>query len=138
LTRDDLFGLFGLEPPASADAFQVQKRTGVELEERCAAILESRGRHVQRTPRTRDGGIDLIGTRTDEVGLEQRVFVQCKDHARPVGVEVVRELLGVLPTDGGTRAVIAAPSGLTADAPKLARDRGVTVWDEATLVRLEG
>jgi superfamily II DNA or RNA helicase len=138
LSRDDLFGLFGLEPPASADASQAQKRTGLELEERCAAILTSRGWQVQRTPRTRDGGIDLIGTRTDEVGLEQRIFVQCKDYARLVGVEAVRELLGVLPTDGGTRPVIAAPSGLTQDAAKLARDRGVTVWDEATLVRLEG
>lgn len=138
LSRDDLFGLFGLEPPTIADASQPPKRTGLELEERCAAILESRGWLVQRTPRTRDGGIDLIGTRTDEVGLEQRLFVQCKDYARPVGVEVVRELLGVLPTDGGTRAVIAAPSGLTPDAARLARDRGVTVWDEAMLVRLEG
>ena len=137
LTRDDLFGLFGMEPPVRADASETARRTGLELEERCAAILEARGWEVQRTPRTRDGGVDLIGTRIDEVGLEQRIFVQCKDYARPVGVEVVRELLGVLPLDGTARPIIAAPGGLTADAAKLAEQRNVTVWGEAMLRRLE-
>jgi hypothetical protein len=136
LRREDLFGLFGLEPPAATDAAP-GRQTGLALEERCATILEVRGWEVQRTPRTRDGGVDLIGTRRDEIGLEQRIFVQCKDYARPVGVEVVREVLGVLPTDGSTRPVVAAPSGLTLDASRIARERNVTVWDEATLLRLE-
>ena len=54
---------------------------------------------MERTPRSWEGGIDVIGLRTDEVGIEQRTYVQCKDYSRPVGVQVVRELLGALPTD---------------------------------------
>ena len=130
LTRDDIFGLFGLEPPISSPQPRSANRDGLELEERCAAVLQSRGWDVQRTPRSRDGGIDLIASRIDEVGLTQTLYVQCKDYARPVGVEIVRELLGVLPPDGSVRALIVAAAGLTVDAAKLAERRNVTVWDE--------
>jgi len=136
LTRDEIFGLFGLEAPATAAERRV-KRTGLELEERCANILRARGWSVEQTLRSRDGGIDLIATRIDEIGLEQRIYVQCKDHARAVGVEVVRELLGVIPAGSSIQAVLAAPAGVTADAARLARDRGVRIWDEATLLDLE-
>lgn len=138
LTRDELFGLFGLHlPDRGASTAGQGRRDGLALEARCAAVLRRRGWRVETTPRSRDGGVDLIATRTDEVGIEHRLFVQCKDHARPVGVEVVRELLGVLPAEGG-RAVLAAPSGLTAEAQRLAAQRSVAVWDSAALDRLEG
>jgi SNF2 family DNA or RNA helicase len=137
LTREDLFGLFDLEPPPVSVPPEQRRRTGLELEERCTEILEVRGWRVQRTPRSRDGGIDLIATRFDEVGLEETIYIQCKDYSRPVGVESVRELLGVLPVDGSARPIIAAPAGLTTDAAKLAAGRKVIVWDEANLERLE-
>ncbi len=137
LTRNELFGLFNLEPPVGPETQERSRRTGLQLEERCAAILEARGWSVQHTPRSHDGGVDLIALRTDEVGLEQTLYVQCNDHARTVGVETVRELLGVLPLGGGVRPVIAAPGGLTTDAFKLAELRNVTVWDQSTLDRLE-
>jgi SNF2 family DNA or RNA helicase len=139
LTSAELFGLFGLARPASLAAKQQADRpAGLEFEDRCARVLEARGWHVERTPRSRDGGIDLIADRTDEVGLSQTLYVQCKDHARPVGVETVRELLGVLPTTHPTQAVLAARSGVTADARALADKRGVHIWDEAALISLEG
>lgn len=81
--------------------------------------------------------MDLIASRVDEVGLEQTVYVQCKDHARPVGVEVVRELIGILPVTQPTQAILAARSGVTADARVLAERRGVKIWDEDALVALE-
>jgi SNF2 family DNA or RNA helicase len=136
LTRDEIFGLFGLEAPASAADRRV-KRTGLELEERCATILRAKGWSVEKTPRSRDGGIDLIATRIDEIGLEQRIYLQCKDHARAVGVEVVRELLGVIPAGSSVQAVLAAPAGVTADAARLALERGVRIWDEAMLLDFE-
>ena len=138
LTSDELFGLFGLTRPTppgrTADA---KRSSGVEFEERCALVLEARGWRVQRTPKSRDGGVDLIGSRVDEVGLEQTIYVQCKDHARPVGVEVVRELIGVLPVTQPAQAILAARSGVTSDARALAERRGVKIWDEEALVALE-
>lgn len=136
LTRDEMFGLFGLEAPVTAEGRRATP-TGLELEERCATTLRVNGWSVEKTPRSRDGGVDLVATRFDEIGLEQKIYVQCKDHARPVGVEVVRELLGVIPTGSSIQAILAAPAGVTADAARLAGNRGVKIWDEATLSDLE-
>ena len=139
LTSDELFGLFGLTRPIPSGRADATKRSsGLEFEERCARVLEARGWRVQRTPRSRDGGVDLIASRIDEVGLEQTIYVQCKDHARPVGVEVVRELIGILPVTQPTQAILAARSGVTTDARMLAERRGVKIWDEEALVALEG
>ena len=137
MSGGELFGLFGLEAPHRRRTSKTQRPSGLGLEERCAALLERRGYRVERTARSRDGGIDLIAARTDEVGIEQRLYVQCKDHARPVGVEVVRELIGVLPADQKVVAVLASPAGVTADARKTADDRNVFIWDESKLSELE-
>jgi superfamily II DNA or RNA helicase len=139
LTSDELFGLFGLTRPVPSGRSDAAKRSsGVEFEERCARVLEARGWRVQRTPRSRDGGVDLIASRVDEVGLEQSLYVQCKDYARPVGVEVVRELIGILPVPQPTQAILAARSGVTSDARLLADRRGVKIWDEEAVIALEG
>ena len=92
---------------------------------------------VQRTSISRDGCVDVIGRKVDEVGIEEVIYIQCKDHARPVGVSVVRELIGVIPTEGNIRPVLATPSGVTADAEQLAKERGVIIWDESKLCELD-
>ena len=137
LTSDELFGLFGLEVPLQVLKEHPRRSTGLDLEERCARILERRGWKVERTPRSRDGGVDVIGSRNDEVGIEQRIYVQCKDHAHPVGVQLVREFIGALPAGVNVYAVLATPAGLTSDAQQLAQDRSVIVWDEGKLSELE-
>lgn len=137
LSSEELFGLFGLEAPTRVDKGQSQRSTGLDLEQRCALILERRGWEVERTSRSRDGGVDVIGLRRDEVGIEQHIYVQCKDHAHPVGVQVVRELLGALPVGTNISAVVAAPAGLTSDGLALANSRGVIVWDSSRLSELE-
>ena len=136
LGADELFGLFGLEPSIRAGT-AAARRTGLVLEERCASILAERGWSVERTPRTRDGGIDLIANRTDELGLGHRILMQCKDHAHPVGVEVVRELIGAAPAGETVDLILAVGGEVTRDARRLARDRGVHVWDGKALEVLE-
>ena len=118
LNGEELFGLFGLESPPQAGAKRYQRPSGLELEDRCAAILERLGWEARKTPRSGDGGIDIIGSKTDEVGIEQQIYIQCKDHARPVGVQVVRELIGVLPAYQNVVAVLASPSGVTSEHPR--------------------
>lgn len=137
LTREELFGLFGLRSASTLVPPPDRPPPGIELEQRCASILRHVGWTVQETPRSRDGGVDLIATRIDEVGVEDCLYVQCKDHALPVGVEVVRSLLGVLPPDKQVRAIVVSPSGLTPDAARLARERNVLVWDHARLAQFE-
>jgi len=136
LSQDDIFGLLGLDPPVKRKT-AAPINTGLEFEERCAAILTGNNWQVERTQRSHDGGIDLIASRLDEIGIKQTIYMQCKDYARPVGVEVIRELLGVIPPGGNAQPILAARSGLTADATRMANQRNVSLWDEAMLERLE-
>ena len=95
LTSEELFGLFGLTPPeharssqrATESAANYAEMSGVEFEEHVKRLLERRGWRVETTPLTRDGGIDLIARRDDDVGVEVTLYVQCKNHSSPVGVE---------------------------------------------------
>ena len=145
LTSEELFGLFGLTPPeharssqrATESAANYAEMSGVEFEEHVKRLLERRGWRVETTPLTRDGGIDLIARRDDDVGVEVTLYVQCKNHSSPVGVDVARELNGALPRQqSGTRGVLVCPSGFTADATSFAQDRGLALWDRHHLFEL--
>ena len=134
--RDQLFGLFDIQHPGSKKSYEARK-TGLELEARCQALLSKIGYKVKTTPISRDGGIDLIASKDDEVGISQELIIQCKDYAKPVGVSVVRELIGSSPKEGNPIAVLVSPSGVTSDARKAAALGNVAVWDEAKLTELE-
>jgi len=108
--------------------------SGIEFEEYFKKLLERKGWEVETTPPSKDGGVDLISRRTDEMGLESILYAQCKNYAFPVVVDVVRELNGVLPRQSvGTRGVLVCPSGFTADAIAFAKDRGIALWDRQYL-----
>jgi restriction system protein len=53
---------------------------------------------VKVTGRTNDGGIDVISTRNTSSGTV-RAVAQCKRYRGTVGVEVARELMGVIAAD---------------------------------------
>jgi hypothetical protein len=72
---------------------------GYEFEREVAHVFERMGYNARVTPKSGDGGIDII--------LEKdacRFAVQCKHHSKPVGPSPVRELMGVVASqrfDGG-------------------------------------
>jgi HJR/Mrr/RecB family endonuclease len=145
LSAEELFSLFGLTPPASAKASarggsalsDYNAMSGAEFEEYVKGLLERRGWRVETTPPTRDGGIDLIASRVIDMGGEITLYIQCKNYVSPAGVEVIRQLNGVLPIHrSGARGVVVCPSGYTADARSFARDRGITLWDREHLLEL--
>lgn len=145
LTAEELFGVFGLTPPAQAKSARrgveapvnYAELSGVEFERYVKRLLERKGWRVETTPLTRDRGIDLIARRTDDVGVEMTLYVQCKNHASPVGVEVVRELNGALPKQlSGAHGVLVCPSGFTAAALAFAKERGLALWDRHHLFTL--
>jgi hypothetical protein len=147
LTTEELFGLFGLTPPAQVKATlrsleppaHYVEMSGVEFEGYVKRLLERKGWHVETTPLTRDRGIDLIARRQDEVGVEMTLYIQCKNHASPVGVEVARALNGALPKHlPGARGVLVCPSGFTAATLAFAKERDLTLWDRHHLFTLAG
>ena len=76
-----------------------------------------------------DGGIDLVLTRPGKNGGE-KFLVQCKQwRAFKVGVDVVRELYGVMAAKGATGGFVVTSGRFTEDAIRFANGRNVTLVD---------
>ena len=79
-----------------------------------------------------DSGIDLELVRGTEW-----VIVQCKHWlTRPVPVQRVRELLGVVMAEGADRGIVVATSGFTRDAVEFAAGKPLQLIDGEGLIKL--
>ena len=107
-----------------------REKRGVAFEAAVQALLVRRGASVDTTKGSGDGGIDLI------VRLNGATFwCQCKGHASPIGVAVVREIAGVCSRGGGAPVVIAV-NGYTSAAVATANELGVLLIDTPQLLNL--
>lgn len=88
-----------------------------------AEIYHKLGYNVERTQSTRDGGKDII-IRKPEVLGDFIYYVECKKYAsnRPVGVGIVRNLVGTVNTDRVNGGILATTSFFTRDARKFVLD----------------
>ena len=85
-----------------------------------------------------DGGVDLVLTKPGKSGGE-KFLVQCKQwRAFRVGVDVVRELYGVMAARGATGGFVVTSGRFTADAVSFASGRNVTLVDGPKLHGLLG
>jgi restriction system protein len=76
-----------------------------------------------------DGGLDLVLTRPGKNDGE-KFLVQCKQwRAFKVGVDVVRELYGVMAARGATGGFVVTSGRFTEDAVRFASGRNVTLVD---------
>jgi len=83
-----------------------------------------------------DGGVDLVLTRPGKNGGE-KFLVQCKQwRALKVGVDVVRELYGVMAARGATGGFVVTSGRFTDDAVSFASGRNVTLVDGPKLLGL--
>lgn len=91
-----------------------------KFEEVIAELLGDMGWEVQLTKATRDGGKDILAYRETEIG-PLLCLVEAKRHRpdRPVGVELVRTLLGTLFDHQATSAMLVTTSRFSPDAKAL-------------------
>ena len=83
-----------------------------------------------------DGGIDLVLTRPSKSGSE-KFLVQCKQwRAFKVGVDVIRELYGVMAAKGATGGFVVTSGHFTEGAISFASGRNVTLVDGPKLYGL--
>jgi restriction system protein len=76
-----------------------------------------------------DGGVDLVLSKPAHNGSE-KFLVQCKHwRALRVGVDVVRELYGVMAAKGATGGFVVTSGRFTAEAHSFASGRNVTLMD---------
>lgn len=88
-----------------------------------AEIYSKLGYDVTRTKATRDGGKDLI-IRIPEVLGDFIYYVECKKYAakRPIGVGIIRNLVGTVNTDRVNGGILATTSFFTRDAYEFISD----------------
>lgn len=93
-----------------------------EFELLVAALYAKMGFKVIHSGRSRDGGIDVIAEKS-EAGQSRRIAVQCKlPDKNPVGVSVVRELLGVALRPTFTSCAVVTSRQFTREARSEFRD----------------
>jgi len=91
-----------------------------KFEELVARLLADMGYSVTLTSVTKDGGYDILAETKLETG-SILTLVECKKWSprRPVSVELVRNIYGVLSFKGATQAMIATTSRFTSSAKQL-------------------
>lgn len=95
--------------------FQISDR---EFEILTGDLFHSNGFTVELTPKSKDGGKDLVVTKIDAMGLKCRYLVECKRYAphHKVGVEIVRSLHGTVDYERANGGVIVTTSTFTRPA----------------------
>lgn len=96
---------------------------GSQLEILTTQLLGDAGIQAQRTGGSGDRGVDVRGLTDD--GL--MIIVSCKAYTKPVGPDMVRDLIGTRHNQAAHLAVLVAPNGVTEQAGQEAADGGVLV-----------
>jgi restriction system protein len=105
--------------------------SGMEFEDYVARIARSCGVPVIMTSVTGDWGVDLIVGKRPE-----RLAIQCKRQARPVGAAAVQEVVAGAPMQGCARTMVVTNHEFTPAARKLAELHGCELVGGAELPRL--
>lgn len=85
---------------------------GYEFEKEVANLFRQMGYKAQVTPKSADGGVDIILTNGNE-----RIAVQCKHHKNKVGPNDVRALQGVVHNGNYTSGIFVSLNGFTPTVP---------------------
>lgn len=107
------------------------------LEALVEALFRQAGFETRSQSHGADGGVDVWLHRP--LAPEKPVgVVQCKHHRRPVGVDKVRELRGVMAAHGVGRGQFVSTAGFTADALAFGRANEINLVDGPALLALIG
>lgn len=107
-----------------------------QLEELVGHVFAAEGYEVSITPPTRDGGIDVFAERLNSLGLPDRWIVECKLYRedRTIGVDLVRQMIGVRELLNARNAAIVTSSRFSIDANRAAARAGIELVDRSRLL----
>lgn len=109
-----------------------------EFEFFVSEIFENLGFDVKTTQATRDGGRDIIATKSDPIPYT--LIVECKHWGEnhKVDVSVVRSVYGVQMATQANQSVIVTSSKFTRDARQFAKEQKnlMALWDIDDLLKL--
>ncbi len=104
---------------------------GKEFERFCKVLFIALGYSTSSVGGSGDQGVDLLLRSEDE-----KVAVQCKNHAKPVGNRAVQEVFAGARYYGASGAWVVAPMGFTRGAVQLAERLEVWLVDKHGILRL--
>lgn len=105
--------------------------SGVEFEDYVARVVRSCGVPVIMTSITGDWGVDIIVGRRPN-----RLAIQCKRQARPVGTSAIQEVVAGAPMQDCTKTMVVTNHEFTPAARKLAELHGCELVGRSELPRL--
>ncbi len=109
----------------------IRNLTWEQFENMVGEAFRKQGFTVQETDKGPDGGVDLVLRKGREV-----LLVQCKQwRASKVGVQVVRELYGVMSARGAAGGFVVTSGAYTSDAWKFAKGTNLQLVDGKQLVQ---
>ena len=115
----------------SKTMYEVDRMTGVQFENFCAALLKKHGYGVSFTKKTGDQGVDLIAMKKGK-----KYAIQCKRYSNNLGNGPVQEVYAGARIYGCDIPVVMTNSFFTTGAIKAAESTGVLLWDRATLIEM--
>lgn len=109
----------------------IRTLTWEQFENMVGEAFRKQGFTVQETDKGPDGGVDLVLRKGREVFL-----VQCKQwRASKMGVQVVRELYGVMSARGATGGFVVTSGTYTSDAWRFAKGTNLHLIDGKRLIQ---
>lgn len=100
-----------------------------QFEYEVAQLFSNMGFDTIVTKQSRDDGVDVYAIKGNE-----KTMIQCKRYSKPVGRQVVNELLGTLTRNPNIcNACLVTTSYFTDDAKKAARSGNIELWDSYRL-----
>jgi restriction system protein len=104
---------------------------GYDFEREVAIVFTSLGFNAKITPKSNDGGVDIIlkmGNKT--------TYVQCKAFKSNVGVAVVRELYGVMQSDNIKSGIVVTLNGFSQGAIDFAEGKNIELITAKDLISM--
>ena len=113
-----------------------RKFRGHDLAHLVAGVLRAQGYEARVSPLGADGGMDIVAGRGPMGFDPPRLCVQVKSGDEPVGVNVLRELQGVMKNYQAEQGLIVAWGGFKRTVDQEARQLYfvIRLWDQANLV----
>ena len=116
----------------TGDLKRVDRMTGPQFEQWCAALLRRNGFNPVRVMGgSGDQGMDVMGMRHG-----QKWLIQCKRYNKPVGNKAVQEAYAGKAYYRCQKAAVMSNTYFTRGAKELAKRTGVLLWDRDELKKL--
>jgi hypothetical protein len=121
-------GLASEQSSLAAQKVRGRRKDGIELEQTAAKLLSTLGLQASTTNVTGDGGIDVVAYSESPI-FAGKYIIQCKDWANPVGEPVVRDLFGVILSEGANKGIIITTGEFTSAARRFAEGKPIELID---------